>query len=188
MSSPPRGDGCPAWRLASRPAGLLWVAPWAGRVPHPRLGKTGNPSGGRAQRKPEGLEQGGAGPRQPWRSLRTVTTKADGDVERWPFRAGRPQRSPPPGSPLPSTPSSAWPGGGHVLTPSGHSSGALPLSLLMERVEGGARFEGIRQACEAGEGRLVRSWGSAKTREEKEGLEFSCPPPPRPRPRLRMCS
>ena len=53
---------------------------------------------------------------------------------------------------------------------------------------GGARFEGIRQACEAGEGRLVRSWGSAKTREEKEGLEFSCPPPPRPRPRLRMCS
>ena len=52
------------------------------------------------------MEQGGAGPRQPWRSLRTVTTKADGDVERWPFRAGRPQRSPPPGYPLPSTPSS----------------------------------------------------------------------------------
>ena len=30
-------------------------------------------------------------------------------------------------------------------------------------------FEGIRQACEAGEGSPVRSWGSAKAREEKEG-------------------
>lgn len=84
--------------------------------------------------------------------------------------AGPPPRPAPPALPGP---------GGHVLTSSGHSSGALPLCLLTGR--GGGGFEGIRQACEAGEGNPVRSWGSAKAREEKEGLESSRPPPPRPR-------
>ena len=64
------------------------------------------------------------------------------------------QRGPPP---LPSTPSPAWPGGPRLdffwLFLRGPAS--LP-------AEGGV--EGIRQACEAGEGNPVKSWGSAKAR------------------------
>lgn len=109
----------------------------------------------------------GLGPRQLWRSPRTVTTKADGDVERWPFRAGRLRRVRPPGSPaqhpqltlLPfrAPPGSSGRGGvpGFVLAPPG-LQGLLHLGLGRPRSPGRTGAEHV--AALSGGRSLLGQW------------------------------